>query len=379
MSAELQVHYLSQNRGPAMGMGLYERLLLKYLLNYCKPKELSADITFDGRKQPVTSETNSLPSGLQRLKSLGFSTAHLSSLPWNFVKCITGALLPAGGRKTTLFHSLALSFPASPRLPAIYTIHDLPPTKFADEGILPSWSKSAANEAQAIITPSEFGKSVILEHLGVDASKVHVVLNGCEHDLFNPQVKPLSEAELKSLGLPFDFLFYAGGATRRKNVIALLEAWLSICADFPDLYLVLAGPKEKLKENVAEVGAPRVVVQGYVDHAVMPRMMKASRAVVCPSIYEGFGLPPLEAMALGIPTIGTKVAGAVPEVMADAGVLAEDGSPEALAAAIRGLLLDQELAEKLKDLGPKRALQFSWTEHAKQVLMIYRNVLSSSQ
>jgi glycosyltransferase involved in cell wall biosynthesis len=361
-----------------MGMGLYERLLIKSLLEQ-NDSSLVADIMFDGRRPSSTNAGSCFPPSIRTINFLGFSAAHFASLPWPLVKVLTSLLLPNGGKQSTLFHSLALSFPTSSRLPQIYTIHDLPPTKFSDEGDLPNWSKVAANEAQAIITPSEFGKAEIVRELGIAPEKVHVVLNGCEHDLFNAAVRPLNHEELAARGLPAQFIFYAGGATRRKNVVALLQAWRAISVDFPELHLVLAGPQERLRELVSRSESPRVVVLGYVEHQVMPRVMKAATAVVCPSIYEGFGLPPLEAMALGVPTIGTRAGGAVPEVMGDAGFLAEDGSAEALATALRTVLLDLQLMDKLKDLGPKRALQFSWTEHARQVLMIYRNVLSLSK
>jgi glycosyltransferase involved in cell wall biosynthesis len=262
-------------------------------------------------------------------------------------------------------------------VPAVYTIHDLPPAHFSDEGYLPSWSKSAANQAEAIVTPSEFGKREIIEHLNVNPERVHVVPNGCEHDLFNTSVVPMTAKELDAQGVPVNFIFYAGGSTRRKNVLALLEAWASISSDYPDLHLVLAGPAEGLKALSVKSGAPRVVVLGYVEHQLMPRIMKAAKAFVFPSIYEGFGLPPMEAMALGVPTIGTLAGGAVPEVIGDAGILAEDGSAKALAEAIKRLLDDPQLSEQLRHSGPHRVRNLpSWAEHAKNVVSVYKSILS---
>ncbi|CAN5674341.1 hypothetical protein BH10CYA1_BH10CYA1_55130 [soil metagenome] len=374
----LRVHYLSQNSGPAMGMGLYERLLLKHVLIEQTVNSVVADLTFNGRKPKGAVELLRLPSSLQKIDFLGFSTAHLATLPWTLVKHITSLRFGPAARTSNLFHSLALSFPVTSTRPVIYTIHDLPPLLFPDEGTLPAWSKLAANEAAAIITPSEFGKLEIVKNLGVRPEGVHVVQNGCEHESFNTAVEPYIADELTAIGLPSNYLFYAGGATQRKNVLALLNAWQAICGDFTDLHLVLAGPQERLNELVSSSGAPRVVLLGYVQRDVMPRIMKSSRAVVCPSIYEGFGLPPLEAMALGVPTIGTQVGGAVPEVMADAGLLAEDGSAESLAETIRSFLLDDNLEESMKITGPKRASLFSWSDHARQVSLIYKNVLAAS-
>ncbi len=102
--------------------------------------------------------------------------------------------------------------------------------------------------------------------------------------------------------------------------------------------------------------------------------MRRARALVFPSIYEGFGLPPLEAMALGVPVVAVQ-AGAIPEVVAESALLVPDGSPESLAKGIQTILSDSQLAHRLTVKGPQRAQIFSWHQHAYSVLNIYQQIL----
>ena len=104
--------------------------------------------------------------------------------------------------------------------------------------------------------------------------------------------------------------------------------------------------------------------------------MKAAFALVCPSIYEGFGLPPLEALALGVPVVAVR-AGAIPEVVGDAALLAPDGSAESLAQTLQTLLDDSALANALRVRGPQQVRKFSWPRHAQSVLELYNRVLDN--
>lgn len=373
-----RVHFLSQNRpGPRMGMGHYERLLVLHLMLESQREQWQFDFTCDGR---VTSDEiradASMHPDFESVDGLGFATVRLFDFPYPLARAVMNRRL---AKRTTvppdLWHSLALSFPAPGGRPAILTIHDLPPARFSDEGRLPKWGKQAARAADLIITPSEFGKREIVELLRVDPAKVHVVLNGLEHDRFNLQVPVADAATLSKLGINGGFLIYAGGHSQRKNVPALLEAWKTVAPRHPDLSLLLAGP-QGLQTLAKESGAPRVVAPGYIERERLPGVMRAARALVLPSIYEGFGLPPTEAMAMGVPVIATRAGGAVPEVVGDAGVLAEDGTPEAIASAIETLLNNPELEARLRLAGPERAKMFSWPDHARTVLGLYQSVLS---
>jgi alpha-1,3-rhamnosyl/mannosyltransferase len=368
------VHFLSQNRpGPRMGMGHYERLLIESLMKATSRDEWAFNITFDGRAPQGGIDASTLEPGLHCNGCLGFSTARLADKPLLMTR--TAVALGVRGPQPDLYHSLALSFPPPNSRPAVFTIHDLPPARFDDEGSVPRWAKSVAQDAAAILTPSEFAKRELMELLELQEARVHVVPYGLEHDRFHPNVAPASAEVLSGLGLPGKYLLYVGGATRRKNVRALLQAWQEVQGGYPDLHLALAGPQQPLQALADEAKAPRVIVPGYLSRDVLPNVMKSAVAVVFPSIYEGFGMPPQEAMALGVPAVVSRAGGAVPEVVGEAAVLAEDGSADAIAHAIKQLLDDSGLQERLRQQGPQRAQAFSWPQHAQTVLGIYRDAL----
>lgn len=372
-----RVHFLSQNRpGPQMGMGHYERLLIQHLGKVAldDKDDWRFAMTFEGRKPDQPFDVATLDAAFSRADFLGYSTARLAKLPWPAVQTLLNLRFKT---KPALYHSLALSFPLPTNAPGVFTVHDLPPARFADEGKLAPWAQKAAHAARFILTPSQFAKRELVELLKLPDEKVVVIPYGCEHDRYHPGIAPAGKDQLKSWNIEGEFLLYAGGFTRRKNVAALLEAWKSVAPDYPDLTLVLAGPQTKLTELADAATAPRVLPMGYVPFEQMPRLMKAARALVFPSIYEGFGLPPQEAMALGVPVLISAQGGATPEVVGDAGVTARDGSAPALAEAMRELLGDEALQARLREAGPKRAAMFDWDEHARAVLDVYQRALEN--
>ena len=323
-----------------MGMGHYERMLIAALGREAAPGDWQFEITFEGRKPAQPLDVAAFDAMLHSADFLGYSTARLAKFP---LPAVTTLLNLRFREKPALYHSLALSFPLPTTAPSVFTLHDLPYLRFADEDQLAAWAKKAAHVARFVMTPSEFGKRELVELLNLSAERIVVIPYGCEHDRYHPDVKPADENQLKSWNIEGEFLLYVGGFTRRKNVAALLQAWKQIAPDYPALTLVLAGPQARLTQLANAANAPRVVPMGYVSHLDMPRLMKAARALVFPSIYEGFGLPPLEAMALGVPVLISAQGGATPEVVGNAGVIAPDGNANSLAASMHELLGDQAL------------------------------------
>ena len=369
-----RVRYLSQNRpGLRMGMGHYERLMIKHVVQSVDPWDWTFDILFDGRSKGERIDPQALQPGLAGVKFSGFSVNRTTRWPWWLAQRTSNWC--SGRHAPDLYHSLALTDPAPSNAAAIYTIHDLPPARFPDEGVVPVWAKKAVKAARGIVTTSAWAKGELVELLDIPPEKVHVVPNGCEHHRFFPAVEPACQEVLARIGIKTPFLAYVGGFTRRKNVANLLTAWKQVLARFPGISLALIGPAAPLHKLAAASGAPNVIVTGYMDHVTMPGVLKASLGLVFPSVYEGFGLPPLEAMALGIPVVGVN-ATAVAEVTARHAILAPDGSPEALEAAMLELLSDPQAAiAKHQQTGIARAKEFSWYMHAKQVLEVYQQVL----
>lgn len=369
-----KLRYLSQNRpGPRMGMGHYERLLIQSLMRNKAQAEWQFDIRFSGRKPNEGLPSSALDPGLTSGAFEGYSLTRLTALPWPVARA--AITLSQSHSAPDLYHSLSLAYPAPSNAPAVYTVHDLPPARFDDEGLVPRWAKSAAKAARVIMTPSVFAKNELVELLDLPGAIFEVIPYGCEHDVFHPDVLPADVETRTRLGIEGPYLLYAGGFTRRKNVRALLEAWKMLMPQYPDLTLALAGPAEPLQTFVTETGAPHVAVLGYVGRDILPHLLKSAVALVCPSIYEGFGLPPLEALAVGVPVI-TVQAGAIPEVVGEGAIFAPDGSAESLAEAMRSLLDDSERAKALAKNGPARAALFQWDEHARRVLDVYRKAVA---
>ena len=217
--------------------------------------------------------------------------------------------------------------------------------------------------ARLIITPSHFAKSEIVELLGVSEAKVRVIPNGVDHEKFHPGLLPLTPNDLATLGIRSPFIIYVGGFTRRKNVSALLQAWSMIAARFAEHSLVLVGPKAAADLLLQRYPAPRVFPLGHLDHRILPQLMKAADGLVYPSIYEGFGLPPLEGMALGVPVLAVR-AGAVPEVVGEAAFLI-DGSPGELGDGIATTIDEHKSDGRAMQRGLGQAAKFSWAAQCK--------------
>jgi glycosyltransferase involved in cell wall biosynthesis len=273
-----------------MGMGHYERFLIHNLIKETQAPhgDWKFSITFDGRTPPHPVTPDSVEPGLGCVDFLGISTCRFQNTPWR----VTQACLNRRFRnnKARLYHSLALSYPPPDNRPAVLSIHDLPPARFPDEGLLPAWSKKVARAAAAILTPSQFARGELIELLDVAPERVHVVPYGCEHDRFHPAIPAADADTLARYGITTPFIIYVGGFTRRKNVPNLLAAWRAVEAHYPELSLVMVGPEEPLRSLARDAGAPRVVVPGYMGLDTLPPVIKAATALVFPSIYEGFGI-----------------------------------------------------------------------------------------
>jgi glycosyltransferase involved in cell wall biosynthesis len=269
--------------------------------------------------------------------------------------------------RSDLLHRLDLRCPPSARR-EIVTIHDLPPLRFDDEGSLPRWAAQSARAAVVVICPSEFAAEEARELLGVH--RVRVVPNGVDSSVADTE--RLSAHELSQLGVRTPFVLHAGGATRRKNLEELAVAWLMVRQDAPDAVLVLCGPPHPRRDALF-AGMQGVRYVGHRQAKFVARLMRSAAAVVVPSTYEGFGLPALEAMAVGSPVIAA-ACGALPEVCGSAAVLVEPTS-EALAAGILEVLAGGERIERMRDAGHARARQFTWKEAARRTLAVYEEAL----
>jgi glycosyltransferase involved in cell wall biosynthesis len=248
------------------------------------------------------------------------------------------------------------------RLPKVVTLHDVQhldlPAMFprAERAFRAAvWHRSLRRAAR-VIAISEFVRDRALERLGLDAERVRVVPLGLDHDALRPGT---AERE--------PFLLYPARPWPHKNQARLYEAFALVRRERPDLRLVLTGG--------GEFGAvpEGVDVRGHVTQAELVSLLQRASALVFPSLYEGFGLPPLEAMACGCP-VACSNAGALPETVADAARLFDPHDPKAIAAAVLEVLNDPA---PWTERGLARAEQFSWDETARQTDAVYGELVTS--
>lgn len=280
--------------------------------------------------------------------------------------------------------------PLRPTSPTVVTIHDLIPL------ILPAYRGSllvqlytrlvsaAARRAEAIIADSECSKRDIVRLLGMPPERVHVIyLAGDER--FRP-VEDVThlEAIRRKYSLPERYVLYLGGFDQRKNLATLLQAFAHLRKALGDKYqLAIAGelPAQDTpffphpRRLAWEVGLEKgVIFIGWVSEEDKPALYSAATLFVFPSLYEGFGLPVLEAMACGTPVIASNAA-SLTEVVGDGGLLVEPQDVDALAEAMIAVLTDSRLRASLRQRGLEQARRFSWERTARETLGVYREMM----
>lgn len=273
-----------------------------------------------------------------------------------------GRLLYSGD---SVVHRMALELPPAPHGDVI-TVHDVVAWRFPDESAPVPASIEEARRAAAVICVSEFSAREAVELLGI--REPHVVHNGVDARFFD--AAPLDVAARQSNGLPERYVLHAGGATRRKNLEALAEAWPAVHRERPGLELVLAGPAHPRRSALFE-GMPGTRMVGRLPDDVMPGLVAGAEVVVVPSLYEGFGLPALEAMAANVPVVAASTS-SLPEVVGDAGILVEPTGP-----AIAAGLLDATGGSRLEAMiaaGRVRAGEFTWERCAEAHARVWTSV-----
>jgi glycosyltransferase involved in cell wall biosynthesis len=284
---------------------------------------------------------------------LRLPVARATRLPVRAQRALMRRVLP----ELELVHRCDLRLPATDD--EVLTIHDTAWRHFDDAPAPSDFSLSSVRRARMVIAPSQFAADEVSTVFPGVA--VVVALNGVDPAAANAQA--LDALQLQSLGLRKDFLLCSGGASRRKNVPALLEAWRQL-DDRGRFQLALTG-------SLPSVHLPGDVVPlGHLPRQLYLRLLAASYAVVVPSVYEGFGLPLPEALSLAKPVLAVNRA-SLPEVAGGASLLTEP-DPLSMRAGLRTLLFDRDARQELSRLGPRRAATFSWVESARRHIDVYR-------
>lgn len=284
-----------------------------------------------------------------------------------------------------IVHYPSFNVPRLCAVPAVVNIHDL--TYLVQPEACPNFAariyagymfRMTAKKAARIITGSEYTKKDIVKHLGVAPGRVTVIYNGVDSS-FRPLEKG-TDAERVALkyGITGDFIFYVGNHGANKNLKRLLEAFSILKRD--DCQLILAGktdPRRKpLYDLVGTLGLEgRARFIGAVPDEDLPHLYSMAKLFVFPSLQEGFGLPPLEAMACGTPVVSSDST-SLPEVVGDAAVLVDPADTGSIKDGMEKVLASPSLRSELKEKGLMRVKQFSWRVAAEKTLKVYEEVFN---
>jgi len=276
-----------------------------------------------------------------------------------------------------VFHATNFIAPPSRKVPTVVTVHDIGFVHHPDD-VSPGVRRMAQllpdilRRAAAIVAVSEFTRSEVSTWLPDVADRITVVPNGSH-------VRPSGHDHGLPPGPPYALML--GTLEPRKNPALALDAFRVLRRRGVDLRLVLAGGESPLIDTPAllrrrGLAEPDVIRTGYLDDRRLSALLKHARLLVFPSLYEGFGMPVLEAMGAGVPVVAAR-AGATPETLGDAGVLVDPGDVDAFADAIEQVAFDETLRSRLIAAGRVRAAKFTWTRAGAACLDLYRSVVSA--
>lgn len=296
--------------------------------------------------------------------------------------------VPLGLPLAALRHSVDLlhaNFTVAPWCPArrlVLTVHDVCPDVHPD--FFPPAIRRrfrylverGVRRAVRVVVPSEAARRELLEHYPVDAERVVVIPNGVRQGLSS------AGAPSSPRDWPDEFVLYVGRFHARKNLRRLLAAFARVQAKRPALRLVLAGRDlwdraEVMREVAALKLEEAVLTPGHVPDTELDRLYRKARVFAFPSIHEGFGIPPLEAMAYDLPVLASR-SSAMPEILGDAAHYADPYDVEDLAHGLERLLDDESLRVELIARGRRRVRVYDWAEIARRTVALYRDVAEAN-
>lgn len=291
--------------------------------------------------------------------------------------------------KAHVFFSPAHYAPRKSPVPSVVTVHDLSYLKFPELFLkkdlkqLTQWTAYSVKNAAHIIVPSRSTKNDVISHYNCSATKVTVIPHGYNAQRFHNQLNPLKCNQIKQkYGLPKEYLLYLGTIQPRKNITRLLEAYRKLVDEGSRVPLVITGKRGWLYEDIfAKVDDLRlrehVIYTDYVHDEDVPYFYAGATLYVNPSLYEGFGMPVLEAMACGT-LVAVSNNSSLPEVVGPGFTFYPEDIESMYLAIIAALKLTNEEKKKKQEEGLGFVNQFSWERAAAQTLVVLRDVAKQS-
>ncbi|MHB0867607.1 MAG: glycosyltransferase family 4 protein [Thermoleophilia bacterium] len=289
-----------------------------------------------------------------------------------------------------IFHSprdMGLPSPGRLNCPSVMTLHDIILIRLASDYYSPARArlyerrlKSRVMAASQIITISEFSRQDILDWSGIDPDRISVVKDGVS-DRFRPVTDETALHNLRlRYGLPPRFILCVGSTEPRKNIGRAIQAFAELRRVEPGIGLVVTGVdycRVSPQTAYGDLPVDGVTFTGYVHDVDMPALYSAAELLFFPTLYEGFGLPPLEAMACGTPVVTSNTT-SLPEVTGKAALLVDPTNIAELAGALQMALDSQELRDSLVTAGHLQVAKYSWRQMAAETREIYARVIAAA-
>lgn len=278
---------------------------------------------------------------------------------------------------------------------AVVTVHDIIPhlvrrdpnlrtDRTAADGLFDRLALWALTRARALVAISRYTKQCLVQELGLSDERIHVVYRAVDHAAFRPLPVPDAFRRQYRLEEGKAHVLYVGSTDPRKNLAALVRAFALVQRQAPEARLLIAGAshfvaqRARLEKLITELALREsVLFLGQVPDADLPLLYNAADVFVLPSLYEGFGLPALEAMSCGTPVVASSRA-SLPEVVGTGGTLVDPLDEQALAEAIAVLLADQDLRTHASRAALEQASLFSLERQAEETLAVYQEVRQSA-
>src|SRR5580692_9215707 len=284
------------------------------------------------------------------------------------------------------------SIPRALPCPYVMTVHDMLEYMSRDRGQSGFWrsfqfqmTKRVLAGAARIFAVSNFTRNEIEKLFEIPSSRIEVVYNAIDERFLHGHASAADRDLIaRRYQVTYPFLLYAGRISPHKNVVRMIEAFSALKTELekeqllPDLKLIIIGDdvsgNPDLRRTVVRSGVQNDVrFLGFVPIEVLRTFYDVAKVFVLPSLYEGFGLPPLEAMALGTPVVCSNVS-SLPEVVGNAAVLVHPENVFEIMRALHRVLLDQPLREKMKERSYRQVTKFSWEKSVRRIMEVYQEV-----
>lgn len=373
---------------PASGSGQY---LLHLLQALAEVDQQNQYILLDTHPVPekITALTR-FPHVVTPVPVFANRNASIENLIWEQLTA------PSAARKAgvDLLHTPYFAPPYFPRTPGVVTIHDVIPLRLPQYRTDPKMKAylqlitRAARKATFIITISQHAKHDMIDALNLPPERIRVI-----YEAAGDEYHPISDTAVLSkvrarYGLNERYILYLGGLDQRKNVPQLVRAFAHLYRQLgdPDLQLLIAGNPDKQRGPLfpdprpvaADLGMTGQIVYRFIEEEDKPAIYSGASVFVFPSLYEGFGLTPLEAMGCGTPVICSNRT-SLPEVVGDAAISIDPENTGAMVEAMRSVLTNSELQADLRARSLQRAALFNWHKTAAETVMVYEEAYKRSK